>query len=211
MLLVWTGVFCQEATRLPGERAWCTSRSSLRPFAHASECSAAHWMHSLPPGMTREAACTRAGFGLCSFAEVEVTVACLLYLRTWAGLLWAPCRSVGCAGLALGLLRCPAKARGQDCSAKRDIAVGCPRTNSQARLTLEHPQSGAAVATDQTKVVTTDLQSTPVTLLPCPILCVLPIHSGQPELQKLPGGAMHRRMALTMGCRRTEQLHQSSH
>ena len=148
MLLVWTGVFCQEATRLPGERAWCTSRSSLRPFAHASECSAAHWMHSLPPGMTREAACTRAGFGLCSFAEVEVTVACLLYLRTWAGLLWAPCRSVGCAGLALGLPRCPAKATRQDC-------LGA---NVQASsLTCGHSQSGAAVATDQTKVVTTDL------------------------------------------------------
>ena len=171
----------------------CTSRSSLRPFAYASERSAAHWMHSLLPGMTREAACTRAGFGLCSFAEVEVTVACLLYLRTWAGLLWAPCRSVGCAGLALGLLRCPAKARGQDC-------LGA---NVQARLILEHPQSGVDVATNRAGPDPTGLQSTPVNLLPRSLLCVPLIYSGQPELQKLPGGAMHRQMALTMGCRRT--------
>ena len=47
--------------------ALCTSRSSLRERAYASECSAAHWMHSLPPGMTREAACTRAGFRLVFF------------------------------------------------------------------------------------------------------------------------------------------------
>ena len=202
MLLVWPGVLCREATRLPVESALCTSRSSLHERACASEYSAAHWMHSLPLGMTREAACTRAGFGLCSFAEVEVTVACLLYLRTWAGLLWAPCRSVGCAGLALGLLRCPDKTTRQDC-------LGA---NGQASsLTCGHSQSGAAVATNRAGPDPTGLQSTPVNLLPRSLLCVPLIYSGQPELQKLPGGAMHRQMVLTMGYCRTEQPHQSNH
>ena len=180
----------------------CTSQPSLRAFAHASERSAARWTRSPSLGMTREAACTRAGFRLVRLREVGVTVACLLYPRARASLLWIPCRSVSCAGLAIELLRCSAKAKGQDYSAKRDIAMGClDGQMERARLTLEHLQSGAAVATNRAGSCTTGLQSAPVSLVPCSVLCVPLIHSGQPEGQGLPGGAIHRRMALTMGYR----------
>ena len=179
----------------------CTSQPSLRPFAYASECSAARWIHSLSLGMTQEAACARAGFRPVRLREVGVTVACLLYPRARASLPRTPRRPVSCAGLTLGLLRCPAKATRQD----------CPGTNERARLTIEHPQSGAAVATNRAGSDTTGLQSAPVSLLPCSILCVPLIHSGQPEGQGLPGGVPHRQMVLTMGYRRTRQPHQSSH
>ncbi|ESU44487.1 Transcriptional regulator, partial [Giardia duodenalis] len=183
------------ATRLPVGRAWCTSQPSLRPFAYASEGSAARRIYSPSLGVTRTAVCTRAGFRLVHLRGVGVTVACLLYPRARASLPRTPRRPVSCAGLTIGLLRCPAKATRQD----------CPGTNERARLTLEHPQSGAAGTTDQAGSHTTGLQSAPVILLPRTILRVPLIHSGQPEGQGLPGGAIHRRMALTMGYRWTER------